>query len=95
MAARVLRRLTGIRELPIMQQVKDFSLEIVLAIIIHDIIELICRAEVVQRVGSIYVFRDVCLPSDVASCLALSLGQSGGQQEIIGQYCICMCKALG
>ena len=74
----MLRRLTGIREL-MMQQVKDFSLEVVLAIMIHDIKELICRAEILQHVGNIYVFHDVCLPGDVASCLALSLGQSGRQ----------------
>lgn len=61
------------RELPMMEQVEDFSLEIVLAMIFHFITKLIRRAEVVQRVGNIYVFRDVRLPSDVASCLALSL----------------------
>ena len=77
-----------------MQQVEESSLEILLAIVIHDLTELICCAEVVQRVGSIYVFRDVCLPSDVASCLALSLGQSGEQQETTGQYCINMSKTL-
>lgn len=41
------------RELPMMEQVEDFSLEIVLAIIFHHITELIRRAEVVQRVGNI------------------------------------------
>ncbi len=60
------------RELPMMEQAEDFSLEIVLTIIFHFITELIRRAEVVQRVGNIYVFRDVRLPSDVATCLALS-----------------------
>ena len=56
MAARVLRRLTGMRELPIMEQVEDFSLKIVLAIVFHYVTELSCRVEVVQRVGNIYGF---------------------------------------
>ena len=70
----MLRRLTGIRELPMMEQVEDLSLEILLAIIFHYITELIRRVEVVQRVGNIYVFHDARLPGDVASCLALSFG---------------------
>ena len=70
----MLRRLTGIRELPMMEQVEDFSLESVLAIIFHYYYRADRRVEVVQRVENISVFRDTRLPSDVASCLALSFG---------------------
>ena len=61
------------RELPMMEQVEDTSFDFLLAVIFHCITE-IRRVQIVQRVGSIYVFREVRLPSDVASCLALSFG---------------------
>ena len=54
-----------------MEQVEDFSLESVLAIIFHYYNRADRRVEVVQRVENISVFRDTRLPSDVASCLAL------------------------
>ena len=45
------------RELPMMEQVEDFSLEIVLAIIFHCITQLVRRVKVVQRVGE-----HLCIP---------------------------------
>lgn len=60
------------RELPMMEQVADPSLEIVSAVKFHYITELIRRADVIQCVGNIYGFCDARLPSDVASCLASS-----------------------
>ena len=66
------------RELPMMEQVEDFSLEIVLAMIFHFITKLIRRAEVVQRV--VFACR-VTLPA-AWHCPS---SQSGRLQEIAGR----------
>ena len=70
------------RELPMMKQVKDSSLEIVLAFIFHDIIGLIRHAEVVQRVGkSMYSAMLACRVT-LPGAWHCHLGQSEGLQEI-------------
>lgn len=78
------------RELPMMGQVKDLSSEIVLAVIFHYITGLVRRAEVAQRVGKMYLFHDIRLPGDVASCLALPFGPirrtSRNRRTIVGQH---------
>lgn len=69
------------RELPMMEQVKDFSLEMVLAIIFHDITELIRRVEVVQRGGkSIYSAMLACRGT-LPAAWHCHLSQSDGLQE--------------
>lgn len=73
------------RELPMMEQVKNSSLEIVLAFIFHDITELIRRAEVVQRMGkSMYSAMLACRVT-LPGAWHCHLGQSEGLQEMAEQ----------
>ncbi len=72
------------RELPMMEQVEDFSLKIVLAITFHYNTELIRRVKVVQRVGNIYSVMFACWVT-LPAAWHCHLGQSGGLQENTGQ----------
>ena len=66
------------RELPMMKQVKDSSVEMVLAFMFHDFTRLIRHAQIVQRVGEV---SRVTLPG-AWHCHS---GQSEGLQEIAEQ----------
>lgn len=72
------------RELPMMKQVEDLSLEIVLEIMFHYITELIRRLRLFNAWGaSMYTVMFACRVT-LPAAWHCHLAQSGGLQEITG-----------